>query len=132
HAARLLRVYKVLINVTGMLESLAYRTLRDLVERDAANALTVGIAFFLFSLATVFRKFFREMRGDSFAFAVRVWRKIDRVGRFRQLLQPGEDLFFAGDNDVFRLEVVIRVDAEIAFGQIFDVTQRGFNLVALT
>ena len=70
------------------------------------------------------------MRGNGFAFAVRVRGEIDGVHAKRQFLQLGNNLLFAGDNDVFGFEVVIDVHTEGALGQIFDVPERGLDGVA--
>ena len=72
------------------------------------------------------------MSSDGFAFAVRVRREIDGVRRGRQLLQLGDDFFFAGNDDVVGLEIIINIDTESALGQIFDVPERGFDREALT
>ena len=45
----------------------------------------------------------------------------------RQLLQLGENFFFAGNDDVVGLEIVVDIDAERALGQIFDVAERGLD-----
>ena len=75
-------------------------------------------------------QFFGKMRGDRFAFAVRVRRQVDSVGALRQLLQLGEHFFFARNDDVFGREVVLDVDAKRLLGQIFNVAERGFDLVS--
>ena len=71
------------------------------------------------------------MPGDGFAFAVRVRRKIDAVGGQGQLLQLGENFFLAGNDDVFRLEFVVDIDAQRALGQVLDVPKRSFDDEAL-
>ena len=72
------------------------------------------------------------MGGDGFAFAVRVRRQVDGVRGRGQLLQLGENFFFAGDDDVLGLEVVCDIDAESALGQILHVAERGFDREAFT
>ena len=71
------------------------------------------------------------MPGDGFAFAVRVRREIDAVGGQGQLLQLGKNFFLAGDNDVFRFEFVVDVDAQSALGQILNVPERSLDDEAL-
>jgi hypothetical protein len=56
--------------------------------------LLFGLLALLF-LARVFAQFVGEMSGDGFALAIRVRRKVDVVGRKRELLQLGQDLFFS-------------------------------------
>ena len=70
------------------------------------------------------------MCGDGFAFTVRVRGEIDSVHTSGQLLQPGNNFLFTGDDDVFGFEVVLDIHAESALGQIFDVPERGLNGVA--
>ena len=119
-----------------MLERFAHRALRNFVESDAANALRFGLGvllgFFLFLLLGAVAEFFRQVRGDGFAFAVRVRREIDAIHAQRQLLQPGDNFFFAGNDDVFGLEIVVDIDTERALGQIFHVAERSLDSKALT
>ena len=66
---------------------------------------------FLLAVDPFAAEFLGQVRGDGFAFAVRIGRQIDGVGRLGQLFQPGENLFFAGDDDVLGREIVIDIDA---------------------
>ena len=50
----------------------------------------------LLFLAVVVAEFIGQMRGDGLAFAVRVRRQVDHVGRQRKLLQLGQNFFFSG------------------------------------
>ncbi len=114
-----------------MLESGLDCPLRDFVEGDPANASAVGVVFFgcfglLLFLAAV-AEFVGKMRSNGFAFAVRIGREIDGVGRKRQLLQLGEDLLLAGNDDVLRTETVFDIDTETALGQVFHVAERGVD-----
>ena len=72
------------------------------------------------------------MGRNGLAFAVRVRRQIDGVGGGRQLLQLGHNLFFAGDDDVIRLEAVGDIDTQSALGQILHVAERSLDGEALT
>ena len=49
----------------------------------------------------------------------------------RQLLQPGDNFLFAGNDDVFRFEVIVDVDSERALRQILHVAERSFDSEAL-
>ena len=71
------------------------------------------------------------MRGDGFAFAVRVRRQIDLVGGERQLLQLGQNLFFAGNDNVLGQEPVFDIDTEAALGQVLYVPERGIDRESL-
>ena len=117
-----------------MLEGFLHRLLRDLVEGDTVDddRFLALLLLALLAAEIVTAKFLGEMRGDGFPFAVRIGRQIDGGGRLRELLQPRQDLLFAGDNDVLGLEVVVDVDTQRLLGQIFDVPQRCFNVEAFT
>ena len=136
HTTSLLRVDQVLIDGARMFERGLHGALGDFVEGDALNArrrcflALLQLLGFLLSLAVV-AEFEREMGGNGLAFAVRVRRQIDGVGRGRQLFQLGDNLLFAGDDDVIRLEAVRDIDAQSALGQIFHVAERGFDREAL-
>ena len=132
HAPRLLRIHQMLIDIARMLKRFTYRPLCDLIKGHAAKALVPVFFFFLFlfRFRTV-TQFFGKMRGNGFAFAVRVRGEIDRVHADSELLQLGDDLLFTGNDDVLGIEIVIDVDAQRALGQIFDVPERGLNRVAL-
>ncbi len=99
HAAGLLRVHQVAIDVARMEECLLHGALGDLVEGDAADDGSRRSCFLL-AVDRVAAEFLGQVSGDGFAFAVRVRRQIDGVGRLRQLLQPGDNLLFAGNDDV--------------------------------
>ena len=117
-----------------MLESFLHGSLRDLVEGNASDAVGVAATLFLFFLLALvpIAQFFGEMPRDGFAFAVRVRREINAVGGKSQLLQLGENFFFAGNDNVFSFELIVDVDAQRALGQILDVSERGFDRIAFT
>ena len=72
------------------------------------------------------------MGGNGLALAVRVRREIDRLGVLCQLLQLGEDFFLAGNDDIFGLEVGVRINAQLALRQILHVPERRFHVIATT
>ena len=120
----------MLIDIPRMLEGFAHRPLRNLVKRHPAKSFVpIFLAFFLFLLLAV-AKFFRQMRGNRFAFAVRIRRQINRVHAHSQLLQLGDDFFFTGNDYVLGLEIVINIDTQSALGQIFNVPERGLDRIA--
>ena len=122
----------MLIDIARMLKRFTYRPLCDLIKGHAAKALVPVFFFFLFLFRfRAVTQFFGKVRGNGFAFAVRIRRQVDRVHSACQLLQLGNDLFLAGNDDVLGIEIVIDVDAQRALGQIFDVPERGLNRVAL-
>ena len=87
--------------------------------------------FPFFFLPESFAEFVGEMGGDGFAFAIRVRREIDAVGREGQFLQLGQDLFFSGDDDVFGIEIVFDIDTRAALGQVFHVAERSIDRESL-
>jgi len=93
HAAGLLRVDQIAIDVARVLESGVDGALRDFVEGDTpdtgAIADVVGFRLGLLSLlflTRVFAELVGEMGGDGFAFAIRIRREVDMVDRERKLL----------------------------------------------
>ena len=71
------------------------------------------------------------MGGNGFAFAVGIRGEVDMIGRKRQLLQFGENLFFSGYDDVFGLELVVDIDTQAALGQVFHVAVRSIDRESL-
>ncbi len=123
HAPRLLRVHKILIDVARVLERLLHGLLRDLVEGDAAN---------LLSLFGVGSQLQREVVRNRLAFAVRVRRKIDLVGLGRRFLQLLNHLLFARRHDQLRLKgPLLQLHAELVLGQVHDVPDRGAHIESL-
>ena len=135
HAPCLLRVDKIAVDIARMLESFLHSPLGDLVESYTSDALAffIILIFFLLLLFTrTVAKFFRKMRGNGFPFAVRVRRQVNLVGGDSELLQFGNDFFFARDDDVLGIKVVFDIDAQIALGQVFHVAKRGLDGISLT
>jgi len=60
---------------------------------------------------------------NRFALTVRVRSQVDCVGALGKLLQPGQNLFFSGDNLVFSLKIIFNVNTKIALRQILHMTQ---------
>ena len=111
-----------------MLECGLYRLGSDFVEGHAVDW-NAGTALLL---RLGFAEFLVQVRGNGFAFPVRVGRQINRRRRLRLLLEVRQNLFFTGNNDVLGLKVVLEIDADLALRQIFDMTERGFDVVFLT
>ena len=108
-----------------MLERLLHRAFGDFVEGHAPDAFASASFFFFFLLPIA--ELFGQVRGDGFALAVRIGCEVDRIGRLRQLLQLGENFLFAGNDDVFGVEVILDIDAQGALGQVLDVAKRGLD-----
>ena len=64
----------------------------------------------------------------GFAFAIGVSRNIDHIGAFRGRLELPDYLFFAGDDLVRRIEVVVEVDANALLWKVLYMPDRGDNL----
>src|SRR5262245_10319646 len=120
HAARLLRVNQVVVDLAGMIEGVLDRVLRDLVEHHAENRLTRHPA----------RP--GDQPGDMFAyglaFAVGVGRDVNGLGRLRRLFDLIDDLFLTWQLFIGRLEIVFDVHTEALLRQIHDVADRGDDL----
>ncbi len=121
HAAGLLRVHQVAVDIAGMLEGILHSALGDLVKGDPAD---VHRPFFpLLAIHRLAAEFLGQVSGNGFAFAVRVRGKIDGVRRLRQLLQLGDDLLLARDDHVLGGEIVVEIDPERLLGQVFDMAE---------
>jgi hypothetical protein len=118
HAARLLRVDLVHVELARVLEGLEDRVLRDLVEHDAVHVLRGHVE----RLAQVPR--------DRLALAVGVGREVDRLRCFREPLQLADDLLATADRLVRGLEALVDVDAEAARRQVAHVPLRRADDVA--
>src|SRR5204863_4279643 len=89
HAPRLLRVDEIAVNVARLLECIQYGALGDFIEGHAADQWAAFLLLGFLSVNAIATQFFRQVRSDGLAFAVRIRREINRRGGFRHLLQPG-------------------------------------------
>ncbi len=128
-ATGLLRVDQVGVDVARMEECLLHGALGDLVEGHAADGDDRALLRFL-AVDPISAQLFSQVSGNGLALAVGIRRQVDGVRRLGQLLQLGDDFFLAGNDDVLGGEVVVQVDAERLLGQVFDVPERGFHVVA--
>ena len=71
------------------------------------------------------------MPGDGFAFPVRVGCQIDLVALLRLLLQRRDKLLLVLHFNVVRFEAVFDVHADLALGQVTDVSHGGLDGVAI-
>ena len=97
-----------------MREGLADRVAGDFVKEHAVKFPPLAVEQFL------------QVLTNGFAFAVRVGGQIHGLGLFRRRFQLLNDLAFAGDGDVLGLEIFLQVDAQLLFGQVFDVPHGSF------
>ena len=84
HAARLLGVHLLEVDLAGMLERLAHRALGDLVEGHPID------------LPLVHRKLLDQVPADRLALAVRVGGHVERVDLLGRLLEIVQDLLWPG------------------------------------
>ena len=116
HAARLLGVDEVVVDLARMLQSVCDGGGGNFVEFDAV--------FAVFELQNVL-----QMPGNGFALAVRVGREVYVFrlgGLFGQAL---DDLLFIGIDDVGRFEILFNVYAEAFFGQVAHMPARSVHAV---
>ena len=118
NTARLLCVHQAPIDAARMFKRFFDGALRDLIKGDAIDGDGK-----LFLTIPCDAKFLGQMGGNGLAFAVRVRCEIDCVGLFRQFFELGEDFFLAGNDYVFGLEIAVRIDAQLALGQILHVPE---------
>ena len=115
YSSGLLGVHDVLIDTPGFFNCGANGLRRDLVEEDAED----------FGLVVVENLF--QVLADRFTFTIRVRSQKDALRRFGCRAEFLDDLFFSGNEFVGRLEIMIDIDAELAFRQILDVAKRGLH-----
>ncbi len=115
-APRLLGFVFVKVQLPGMAESGKHGVFRQVVEKDTVDIL---LAVDLFG----------DMPGDGFTFTVGIGCEVNRVGRFRGLLQIRHDLLLAFQDLIGRLKIIFYVDPEFALGEILDVTHRGADVI---
>ena len=120
HAAGLLRVHQVQIDLPGFLESCLDRFGGDFVEQHPEDLLPLGL---------VGGEHVGQMRADRFAFAVRVRGKIDSVSFLTGFLQLRHHLGLARNHFVGGLEPILHVNAKILLRQVFHVAEGSFDAV---
>ncbi len=110
------------IDLARMLHRLGHRLLGDGVEDDALDLLVLERLLFLQHL--------EHVPGDRFAFAIRVGGEDQLVGTLERagdivhaLVRPGVDF-------PEHVEIVVRIDRAILWGEVADMAKRGQNLVA--
>ena len=113
---------QVRIDLFGVLERFLHGALGNFIEHHAKRRLG--------------RLFGDDLLGqvlaDGFAFSIRVSGEIDRVSFPGRLLKIGNDLPIVAllgirDDLVFRLEIVLHIDAQPFGRQIFDMPDRGLH-----
>lgn len=116
----LLRIDQIHIQIARVPDGLLHGVFGQLVEGDALR------------LFRIQPEYGGEMPAYGLALAVGVGRQKDLGGVFGFLFQGVYQLALPADVDVFRLKIMLDVDAELAFGQIPDMSLGGNHLVALS
>ena len=120
HAAGLLGLDQVHVDVAGVLDGVENGVFRDLVEDDAPG------------LFRIQGEGFRQVPGDGFPFAVLIGSEPDRVGLARGRLQFRDRLFLVAGNLILRKKSVFDVDAQSFFLQIPDVSEAGLDRITFS
>ena len=117
HAARLLGIHLVRVDLAWLQERRSHRAFRDLVEQDAMG------------LGLRKAQLLRQMPPDGLALAIGIGRDVERLGVGRGLLQLLEHLLLRRQHLVFGLEALLLVDAELGLRQVADVPHRRLDEV---
>ncbi len=106
HAASLLRIEQVFIDLARPANGLLHSTFGNLVEDGATRVLQAERLL--------------ERPGDKFSFSVGVWRQVDLVGAARRCFQFIDQFALFLDDFILRGEVFARIHAQTLLGQIDD------------
>ena len=117
HAARLLRIDQILIDLARVLDALGDDLLRDLVESHALGLVVRQIQQLL------------QVPRNGLSLAVRVGREIDGSGRFGALFQVGDHVGAILHGQILRREVAVDIDTHRALGQVAQMAHRGHDLI---
>ncbi len=112
----LLRLVPVEVEITGMGDRVEDRLAGEVVEEDAPDR------FFLADL-------FGDVPGDGLPFAVRVRGEEDLLRPGRRLLEFGDHLLLAVHDQVGGFESLFRIDSEVVFRKVLDVTDGGPDII---
>ena len=118
HAAGLLGVHQVVIDVAGIQDGVVDGIPGNLVEDDAAGA------------AAVQAERLDQVPGNGLPFPVLIGSEPDDAGLRGGLLEFGHHLALVGGNDVFGFEPRSHVHAEAFFLQVPDMSETRFNRIS--
>ena len=116
-AAGLLGVHQVLVNGPRGGDGLVDHFFGDLIEGDPVSAVVGQLQKLL------------EVPGNGLPLPVRVGGQKDLVTLLGRLFQVGDDLLLPFDGLVVRYEAVLHIHADLAFGQVPDVTHGRLDLI---
>ena len=115
HAARLLRLHEVVVDVARRLDGMQDGVFGDFVENDAPGA------------AAVQAQGLDQVPGNGLSLTVLIRSQPDQRGFVRRLLQLGHHLLLGGGHDILGLEAVGDIHAELLVLQVPDVSKAGFD-----
>ena len=113
--AGLLGIHQLLVNVPGLPDALLHHVLGDLVERHPPALVVRQVQELL------------QVPGNGLSLAVRVGCKIDHVRAFSRLLQITDNILFALDGFVDRLEIMLQIHAQGTLGQVPEMAHAGLH-----
>ena len=113
----LLGVHQVLVNVPGLPDALGDHLAGDLVEGDPEGPVLRQVQQLL------------QMPADGLSLPVRVGGQIHGVAFLGRLLQVPDDVLLALDGPVIGLKIVFHVHAQLAFGQVPQMSHTGLHLI---
>ena len=119
HAARLLRVDKVSVDVAGMLDRIQDGRLGDFMEHDPPR------------LRGVEGQGFGQVPGNGFSFAVLIGREPHGLGAGGEFLQFGNDLLLVGRYYIFGLESMFHIHAQLLLLQVADMADACFYQIVI-
>ena len=119
HTPRLLGIHTVDIDRMRLPHSRLYGRFRYFIKNDAAILLGIH------------SQDIGQMPGDCLSFAVGIGGQIYLVGMFCVLFQRLDQIPFAADIDVLGGKIMLDVDAELAFGQIAQMSHGGAHHILL-
>ena len=113
----LLGVHQILIDLTGVVDALGDHLAGDLVEGDS-------LGFFVAEVQQVL-----QVPADGLTLTVRVGGQIYGVAGLGEFFQLIDKLLLTPDGAVVGLEVVLDIHAQLAFGQVTQMSHTGPDLV---
>ena len=114
-AARLLRVHQILIDGAGVLDGILHHLFGDLVEGDALRLVLRQLQQVL------------QMPADGLALAIRVGGQEHGLALAGGGFEILDDVLFALDGAVIGFKVVVHVHAQLALGQVAQMSHAGLD-----
>ena len=113
----LLSVHQVLVNVPGLADALGDHLAGDLVEGDPEGLVLRQVQQLL------------QVPADGLSLAVWVGGQVNGVAVLGCLLQVPDNVLLALDGPVIGFKVVVHVHAQLAFGQVPQMSHTGLHLI---